>query len=115
MSAEIDLGSGHTLRWVGWAPDDLPVNRQNFGIPDGEPMPVVEKVGVSISHPSKRTPGEGCSGMIHFDTPEVQRWHLAPTQHRWRVESWEPLTVSPSILCACGDHGFIRNGKWVPA
>lgn len=35
-----------------------------------------------------------------------------------RIEAWDlvsesPLTLSPSILCrACGDHGFIRNGKW---
>jgi hypothetical protein len=26
------------------------------------------------------------------------------------------LTLSPSLLCMrCGDHGFIRNGKWVKA
>jgi hypothetical protein len=34
----------------------------------------------------------------------------------WAVESMEPLTLSPSILCrTCGHHGFIREGKWVPA
>lgn len=28
----------------------------------------------------------------------------------------EPLTLSPSLLCkTCGDHGFIRGGKWVAA
>lgn len=26
------------------------------------------------------------------------------------------LTLSPSLLCGtCGDHGFVRDGKWVPA
>ena len=29
--------------------------------------------------------------------------------------AYDPLTVAPSLLCACGDHGFIRDGKWVPA
>lgn len=28
----------------------------------------------------------------------------------------EPLTVTPSILCPdCGTHGFIQNGRWLPA
>jgi hypothetical protein len=36
--------------------------------------------------------------------------------HGWHLESEEPLTISPSLLCrACGHHGFIRDGKWVPA
>jgi hypothetical protein len=34
----------------------------------------------------------------------------------WRVESIDPLTVSPSILCgSCGLHGWWRSGAWVPA
>jgi hypothetical protein len=41
----------------------------------------------------------------------------------WDVVSLEPLTLSPSLLCRyrwqqgpeCGDHGFIREGKWVSA
>jgi hypothetical protein len=34
----------------------------------------------------------------------------------WTVEQAQPLTLSPSILCrVCNLHGFIRDGKWVPA
>lgn len=34
----------------------------------------------------------------------------------WVIECAEPLTVSPSILCIrCRTHGFIRDGRWVPA
>jgi hypothetical protein len=34
----------------------------------------------------------------------------------WQIQQTEPLTVTPSILCGtCGIHGFIRDGKWVPA
>ena len=33
----------------------------------------------------------------------------------WTLENKDPLTLSPSILCGCGHHGFIREGKWVQA
>ena len=34
----------------------------------------------------------------------------------WTLESKEPVTVSPSLLCrSCGQHGFIRGGKWIGA
>jgi len=34
----------------------------------------------------------------------------------WDIVSLEPLTLSPSLLClVCQHHGFIREGKWVPA
>lgn len=34
----------------------------------------------------------------------------------WTLEKLEPLTLSPSLLCRqCGHHGFIRDGRWVPA
>jgi hypothetical protein len=58
--------------------------------------------------------GEQCEGFVHFDLPETK--HMMPDNHRWKVEQWEPLTISPSVLCRrCGDHGFIREGKWVRA
>lgn len=32
----------------------------------------------------------------------------------WVIQSVDPLTVTPSILCTdCGCHGFITDGKWV--
>lgn len=32
------------------------------------------------------------------------------------ITSEDPLTVTPSIACGdCGLHGFIRDGRWVPA
>lgn len=38
------------------------------------------------------------------------------TGRRHTLVSRDPLHVEPSILClSCGDHGFIRDGKWVPA
>ena len=111
---DIDLGHGHTYRFVGWYPDDLPGNRTHLGISDGEPMPSIEKAVIFIDH--KKPNGEECGGAVTLDTPETRRWKLASDDHRWQVESWEPLTISPSILCRlCDDHGFIRDGKWVSA
>lgn len=49
---------------------------------------------------------------ITFDTPIARRTTDGPF---WSVESWEPLTVSPSVLCNCGDHGYIRGARWIPA
>ena len=34
----------------------------------------------------------------------------------WTLVSEKPLTLSPSLLCPmCGHHGFVRDGRWVPA
>lgn len=106
---DIDLGSGHYLKFIRWAPDDLPANRELYGVP----LPCVEKAAASILHPAKTETG-WCEGMIHFDIPEAILMRQ-PSHHLWKVESWDLLTLSPSVLCRCGDHGFIRDGKWVPA
>lgn len=99
----IDLGHGHLLRFFKWSPDrDL--NPQYEGIPDDP------RAGAIIDHPAPD--GSTCSGAIPFDTPTAR---ALGKEKVWQVESWEPLTVSPSVLCSCGDHGFVREGKWVPA
>lgn len=56
--------------------------------------------------------GDWCGGAVNF----VQ----IDGRAMWAVESLDPLTLSPSILCApdkggCGEHGFIREGRWVTA
>jgi hypothetical protein len=49
---------------------------------------------------------------IALDVP--QNAHV-PADGKWQVESLDPVTLSPSLLCPCGHHGFIRNGRWEPA
>ena len=109
LEFDLDLGHGHTLRWLRWAPDrDL--NPQYVTVPD------IDRYGATIHHTSPA--GEACNGGIVFDTPEVAALHAISGGNRhatWQVASWEPLTLSPSILCSCGDHGFIRDGQWVAA
>lgn len=97
----LDLGDDHTLRFVSFRPDrDL--NPQYDGLPD------VERYAAEVAH---NTPnGIPCMGFITFDGEVARR--VSPDIPTWTVESWEPLTLSPSLLCSCGDHGFIREGRW---
>lgn len=101
----IDLGDGHTAEWEGWHPD-RELNPHLVGIPD------VEKWGLTIYH--KNPSGQDCAGFVTLDG-EVQRRVEPSRTNRWTVESWDPLTLNPSVLCSCGDHGFIREGRWVCA
>lgn len=103
----IELGGGHTLRFTGWYPDrDL--NPHMAHLPD------VERFGFVWEHDDAKRPGERCMGSGHFDG-EVQR-ELVSERTRWTVVSFEPISLTPSLLCgACGAHGFVTNGKWVPA
>lgn len=90
----IDIGHGVGIRFMAWHEH--------------------ERAGITERHP---TP-DGTDGGIHFggvlfDLPGVAE--AFPNSARWTVESWDPLTLSPSLLCPqCGHHGWIRDGKWVP-
>jgi Family of unknown function (DUF6527) len=59
---------------------------------------------------------EGGSGEWHAGTLPLQ----FPGEEKkpgttWDVESMDPVTLSPSVLCDCGVHGFIRSGRWIDA
>jgi hypothetical protein len=100
-----DLGDGHRGQYSSWAPDRK-LNPQYAGVPD------VGKWGLLIFHTSVET-GAPCAGFVTF-AGEVQRT-VAPEATTWDVQSWDPLTLAPSVLCSCGDHGFVREGRWVRA
>jgi|SRR6185369_994852 len=111
MSNWTDIGYSHEIQFTSWSPDrDL--NPQYAGVPD------IEKYGLLVRHPHKVT-GKPCMGGIKFDTPEVRALDaVAPPGSFvgavWQVVSFDPIHVEPSLLCSCGDHGFIRGGRWVP-
>lgn len=73
--------------------------------------------GAFILHPKgpKDTgayPGEDwCLGSVGFDIPE----NTSDTGAKWELRNLNPLHIEPSVLCDCGDHGWIRNGKWEPS
>jgi hypothetical protein len=66
------------------------------------------KAGILYEHPDGK--GGRCWGGVSFKG-------VNPADPRgWDVQSLDPLTISPSVLClSCQHHGFIREGKWVPA
>lgn len=89
-----DIGHGVRIQFTGLhgAPDDL-------------------KAGIIVKH--KHEDGTICEGSVLFDIPENHKFANRP---KWQLESLDPLTLSPSILQReCGLHGFIREGRWVPA
>lgn len=119
----LDLGHGHSIEMSAWNPD-LELNPQCA--PLAAQLPAT--VGAIVYHPrhdddeqcswlGKLPEGEPdrltCAGSISFDLPITHEAGFSGPF--WQVESWEPLTLSPSLLCHCGDHGFIREGKWVLA
>lgn len=55
--------------------------------------------------------GKWCTGVLQ------RRDKTARTDRpTWRVLSEDPLTLDPSVKCTrCGNHGWIRDGVWVPA
>lgn len=71
----------------------------------------VPRAGLLIVHPAggnNHVPaGEPCCGAVNFDLP------VNEGQTVWQLHSLEPLHIEPSVLCNCGDHGFIRDGRWV--
>lgn len=105
MSEAIDIGHGHTLRFFGWHPN-RELNPQYADVAD------IERCTAEVAHAAPD--GSPCASAAGLDSPEARR--VFPARELWTVEAWDPLTLSPSLLCMrCGDHGFIRAGKWVPA
>lgn len=96
-------GSIGSLSYVSWKPDRR-LNPQYDGIPD------VERYGAIVHCPCAKT----TDGFVLFDSDVARK--LEPGRPMWKVHSFEPLTLSPSIhRTDCGCHGFIREGRWIPA
>lgn len=99
----IDLGCGVWMYWLRWAPDRA-LNPQYADLPDCEHALAI----VGHCHPD----GTECEGAVPLDRPGYPEFGRGPG---WMVVQEEPLTLSPSIQADCGLHGFIRDGRWVPA
>ena len=71
-----------------------------------------DPAGLIISH--IHDDDQVCEGSLHFDTEKVRA--AGTNGPRWRVESYDPLTIHPSVrIRPCGLHGWIRHGRWFPA
>lgn len=67
--------------------------------------------GIVLIHkrPDDATPCEGAIPFLRVDD-------TGRVIDGWTVVTEDPLTLIPSVICnACGIHGFIHSGQWVPA
>ncbi len=94
---EFDLGAGSSFIWFTSKGHDEPI-----GLIEHHPKP------------GDDAPGIYCGGYIAWAAtdsimPKHQLVSGGPGDE-------EHLTISPSLLCrTCGNHGFIRDGRWVAA
>lgn len=71
-------------------------------------------IGYAVWHHCQE--GRWAAGGVYFDIPQLPARIREDGRSTWTLVSSNPLHVEPSILCrACGDHGFIRNGRWEAA
>lgn len=75
------------------------------------------EIGITIFH--KTPTGFWCAGSVQYDIPEAQKYRSKHPDGSlsavWTLLKLNPLHIEPSVLCSCGDHGFIRGGCWVVA
>ncbi len=90
---DVDLGDGHFIDWLYY---------------EGS------LCGGVIVHTTTKFESGWCSGAFLTD----DRYYKAcgRTGPVWSlVGGQQQPTLSPSLLCHCGDHGWVRDGKWVRA
>lgn len=91
------------------------VSRRNPHTGDYEPIPLVEKVGMSFDCPC------GCHHALTvlFKVPvgRTEPYHMEGIVQWDRTgDTFEDITLTPSILrsSGCGWHGFITKGEIIP-
>jgi hypothetical protein len=63
-------------------------------------------VGYQVGHVDARDGVRNCATFVP----------TAGIGKRWVVQSEAPLSLSPSVVCIlCGDHGWVKEGKWEKA
>lgn len=100
----IDIGHGVRIRYTSW--DEYP----RVGLIEYHACHGGNCVRSDTGEPGL------CGGGLLFDLPGVRE--AFPGRALWRVESWEPLTITPSVQCGCTGcrhHGWIQEGRWRPA
>lgn len=90
---DLDLGMDHLL-WWNESPEEPRCEWDGTGN---------FYRGAWIRHPKQCVEGAWCTG------------HITLGGDGWTLHTADPVTISPSLACDCGDHGFIQGGKWVPA
>ena len=88
-SPDLELGDGIEVRWF--------INKDNL------------IAGGILSHIFPANPSGRCEGSFTLRG-------MGSGEPEWdMIGSFDSPTLAPSLLCHCGFHGFIQNGKWVNA
>jgi hypothetical protein len=102
MTFEEKIAALRTEEWIDLGDDHYLEPKARSGVLRGYSIYYRARPGMFIGCDDLR------AGFINLD-PET-------SQCVWTVERDDPLTISPSVLDpACGDHGWIRDGRWVKA
>lgn len=111
----------HTLPGK-WDPDDPEMEQETiWGLDLGSGVwisPFAAKYATADEHAGGivwhvHPDGQLCGGAVNLIADPDH-----PERPVWTVESWDPLTISPSVRACSGPdgaeclHGFIRNGRW---
>lgn len=113
MTRVIELGQGVLMQPVTECPHTPACPHDDAGCIE----PVL--AGWVFIHPRPGAPDYGfgpdvCSGMVYARA----RGGTGRPRNVWTIVEREPLTLSPSVQCTsegCTCHGWVREGKWVPA
>jgi len=74
------------------------------------------EIGLNIFHKAPHT-DLWHAGSVLYDVEAAQKHRHTKADGSltavWQLLSRDPLTLQPSILCDCGDHGFITHGRWI--
>lgn len=95
----------------------MPPPADAISIGEGHAITFVEYRGdtAGIDEYHRKPDGIWCAGWVCFKGSAWQK-AFGDSIESWDVIKREPLTLQPSIRCkACGSHGYITEGKWVPA
>jgi hypothetical protein len=91
---ELDLGDGHSLTWTRYGG---------------------ERVGGVIKHTTDKTKTGFCEGAFWIRGNTFNREQNRPSAEWDMTGTFEVPSLTQSFLCHCGDHGYIREGRWVKA
>lgn len=102
QDTDIDLGNGIYLRWI--QRKDGPIDSALIMHPVGPENSVPDEYRI--------LPGICIGGISFTNDPDAG----PGKRDTWQFDGdFEKPTLSPSILCGCGFHGWVRNGKWEDA
>ncbi len=77
--------------------------KEHLCIDDGVP------VGLLLTHPCSARGGEAVQDFIPVSPYPYPK-------EPWKLVARDPITLQPSVRYdCCGLHGFVTNGRWVPA